>query len=94
MEGTSPCSARYLLRDAGQWHTMAGMETISFIIEGLAPDDTWHLLAGPMGLEGDHQAHRDSVVRMLRKMNVTRYSKVRLKKIVTTVSIIGEDIRV
>lgn len=65
-----------------------------FIIEGLAPDGTWHLLDKPMGLEGDHQAHRDSVVKMLRDSGITRYSQVRLKKIVTTVSIIGEDITV
>jgi hypothetical protein len=62
-------------------------------IEGQAEDGTWHTLAIP-GREGDHLAHRNVVIELLRAMGVTGYRRVRLAKYVTTIEIIGEDIKV
>lgn len=63
-------------------------------IEGKNPDGEWHMIDKPLGLEGDHRAHRDHVARMLRDMGIERYSHVRLAKYVTTIEIVGEDIKV
>ncbi len=66
---------------------------IEWHIEGLSPEGAWCLL-GKLGTEGDHLAHRDSVVRMLREKGIDRYRSVRLAKYVTTIEIIGQDIAV
>lgn len=70
------------------------MNDVYFVIEGLNPEGEWHVLSDRLGREGDHLVHRDAVVRELREHGITRYSKVRLKKVVTTIEVIGEDIRV
>lgn len=67
---------------------------IEYHVEGLTAEGEWHLLDRPMGVEGDHQAHRDSIVRTLREMRVTRYERVRLMKVVTTTEMVGEGIKV
>lgn len=67
---------------------------IEFRVEGLDPDGEWHMLDRPLGIEGDHRAHCDRVVQVIRELNIARYSKVRLVKYVTTVEVIGEDITV
>jgi hypothetical protein len=67
---------------------------VKWQIEGKSPDGEWHLIDRPLGKEGDHAAHRDHVARMLRDMSISRYSHVRLAKYVTTIEIIGEDIKV
>lgn len=63
-------------------------------IEGQDPEGNWHMLDKPLKAEGDHLAHRDHVVRMLREHGIKRYSRVRLAKYVTSVEVIGEDISV
>jgi hypothetical protein len=65
-------------------------------IEGQDAEGNWHSLdlAPPLGVEGDHLAHRDHVVKLLREHGIKRYSHVRLAKYVTTIEIVGEDIRV
>ncbi len=67
---------------------------IEWRVEGLDPDGNWRLLDRPLGREGDHLGHRDHVVRTLRDMKVSRYSKVRLVKYVTTIEVVGEDVSV
>lgn len=63
-------------------------------IEGLNPEGDWVMLDRPLMAEDDHLERRDLVVRTLRERGVTRYSKVRLAKYVTTAEIAGEDIPV
>lgn len=63
-------------------------------VEGLNPEGEWHMLDRPVEYDADPRAHRDNVVRMLRKMGITRYTRVRLAKYVTTIEIVGEDITV
>jgi hypothetical protein len=63
------------------------------VVEGLNPDGSWV----EVGLAINHEdplAQRDSVVRKLRDFGITRYSKIRLAKYVTTIEVVGEDIRV
>lgn len=68
--------------------------TTEWRIEGQDPEGNWHMLDHPLKAEGDHLRHRDHVVRTLRDMHISRYSKVRLVKYVTSVEVIGEDISV
>lgn len=66
-----------------------------FQIEGLNPDGEWHLVGlNTLGVEGDHKTHMDHVARMLRDHGITRYSRLRLAKYVTTLEVVGEEITV
>lgn len=101
--GTSCLRAPTLLTHGMQWHRLLEDEGRAMIlktewhIEGKAPDGTWHILDRPLGpgfQDLDRLAHRDHVARMLRDMGIERYSHVRLAKYVTTIEIVGEDIKV
>jgi hypothetical protein len=64
-------------------------------VEGQDVEGNWHLV----GLQAvdpscDHLAQRDHVVKQLREFGIKRYTMIRLAKYVTTIEIIGEDIRV
>lgn len=67
---------------------------IEFRIEGLNPEGEWHMLGQAMGTDADHAAQRDHVISLLRQSGITRYSKVRLVKHVTTIEVVAEDITV
>ena len=71
--------------------------SIAYQVEGLTPDGKWVAIDRTLGIEqapGDHQAHRDHVIKVLRENGVSRYTNVRLAKYVTTAEIIGESIPV
>lgn len=73
---------------------MAAVSTVVFQVEGLNPEGDWVLLDKTMGIEGDHQAHRDHVVRLLRDGGVKRFTRVRLMKYVTASEVVGQEIEV
>jgi hypothetical protein len=64
------------------------------LVEGLNPDDEWHEVGLVIKDGEDPLAQRDRIARQLREFGIKRYSKVRLAKYVTTIEIVGEDIRV
>lgn len=73
------------------------MKTETFVIEGQDPDGHWLPLSAPfsgddnddLGPEGVATQRRTMTIGMLRATGVTRYSRVRIKKTITTEEIVG-----